>query len=154
MMIRAKFRCLHTYHDWNGFSKAHLGPVYPQKGEGIETIDAAENQKFWEASPTGEIDLSFPQNAGTGIFKPGDYYYVDIAPWSEDSEGLPWILDEMTSTYSQLRVKLARRWDAEDALRSGDFQMGIDNQKAWPTFQGKVGTKWAIVFTRAQATDG
>lgn len=75
-MTRAKFVCqsVSKSKHWNGSSEnkflytAKLNPV---------TGNSDENKKFWEATPSGQIELT---SILTDAFEPGKEYYVDFTP--------------------------------------------------------------------------
>ena len=49
-----------------------MQPVYSDKPD-------SENKSFWEATPTGSIELSIDNVNATKLFKVGKSYYVDFS---------------------------------------------------------------------------
>lgn len=87
-MTRAKFKC--DSINRSGYSKivdgkpvkvemrtVRLTPVY---GNGDPNH---ENTRFWEASPSGQIELGCVNLAAAEMFDIGKEYYVDFSPAGE-----------------------------------------------------------------------
>ena len=71
MTTRAKFYVLSkTIFAGQGGVKVTMQPVYSNDPE-------SENKKFWEATPTGTIELGIKSEAGAE-FEPGAEYYIDF----------------------------------------------------------------------------
>lgn len=70
MSVRAKFTCSMT-QEWAGGNRtARLHPVWAGP-------DASEEDKaFWEASPSGSLELTITNPAAMGFFKAGTRYYL------------------------------------------------------------------------------
>ena len=71
MQIRAKFKVDEVAQTTYG-SKLRASPVYSSGSE--------ENKKFWEATPTGSLDVTCVKAEVLAGFKPGDEFYLDITP--------------------------------------------------------------------------
>ena len=138
-MATAKFRCMEISQFWNGMSTSvRFLPVMPKSEPGQDQYDedgaSLENRAFWEATPSGEATLLFVSHDPTG-FELGKCYYIDMEP----AENGKWELYERTQHESQLDIVLKKGWP-------NTVKMSINNQGAWPTFAGKVGASWSVVF--------
>jgi hypothetical protein len=82
-MIRAKFRV------------DEVIPGGPEKGpQNAETVlmrpvtpdkdPMGENQKFWNATPSGEIKMTITNPEAWGSFRPGMECYVDFTPAEQE----------------------------------------------------------------------
>lgn len=72
-MIRCKFVVSSkTQHAYGGEELA-ASPVY--QGE-----EGSENAKFWEATPSGTLELSGVKNGSLEGLKPGQEFYLDLTP--------------------------------------------------------------------------
>lgn len=147
MSVRCKFRCMSLMtHAENGVT-VNLLPVIAKSKHWPEGSE--ENRMFWEATPSGEATLVFKPEAEVP-FKSGQFYYIDLTemPGSENKDH--WKLWELVEHEHSLGVKVSLGWsnDRPDLAR-GDLSMQIENLGAWPAFQGKVGTRWEVVFTPA-----
>jgi hypothetical protein len=146
--VRAKFRVLDITEKWDESWIAKLGPVM-QRGSNSE-----ENQSFWEASPSGECELTFHKEHE---LKVGAYYYIDMVP---DEEG-DWELGRVTKNsggYGEVYLSHHRSYDYRDkpsGLLYGNLTIGIDGSKtkALDAF-GEAGGKWKVTFTFAESSDG
>ncbi len=68
--VRAKFVVLDARND--GYSETvSMIPVY-------STDPEHENKKFWDATPSGKLDLYIQNPAAFGIFHQGQEYYLDF----------------------------------------------------------------------------
>ena len=93
--VRAKFRCLEVtkrYSHTTGPSSGHpdaaendvfthrvkLAPVFGSKTG--RSAKCPENEAFYAATPSGEIELSTVSEAAAAAFVPGQAYYVDFTP--------------------------------------------------------------------------
>lgn len=73
-MVRAKFyvQSVATFGDGGG-ARVVLLPVY-------STDPEHENKKFWNATPSGTIDMSINNPDAVAEFVEGQEYYVDFSP--------------------------------------------------------------------------
>lgn len=85
-MVTAKFKCnfvskVNTADNWQG-TKVVMNPVGPTYDkDGKETWPAdSDNQRFWDASPSGELMLYVKNPAAVAEFVEGKEYYLDIRP--------------------------------------------------------------------------
>jgi len=152
-MVRAKFRCMEISHFFNGDgTKVRMLPVmakcsrFPNEEDDVSEEDSA----FWEATPSGEAEVSMAGMTDAS-FVLGSCYYIDMEP----GEG-PWTLDVISCTATQREILLRLPWDvrpqetAGGSLRQATIKMNIGNQSAWPTFEGPgAGSKWQVTFTAA-----
>lgn len=73
MSVKAKFRCSEVAHvDYgNGYSvsKVLLFPVYD---------NSEENKEFWNATPTGRLEMDIRNEAAAKHFEAGKEYYLSI----------------------------------------------------------------------------
>lgn len=77
-MVRAKFYVMSktqfaTQHNDMVSFKIQLQPVYG---------DTPENKAFWNATPSGMIEMSVRPEVGE-MFQPGQQFYVDFTPVQE-----------------------------------------------------------------------
>jgi len=108
-----------------------------------------ENEIFWKYTPSGSAKLTF---MGACDYQPGAYYYIDMT-LAEDGE---WTLDLVTRRGNGSGdVELASTWKpvTEGGLRHGKLEMGIDSARVIDLF-GLPDSKWNVVFTYAEASDG
>lgn len=66
--LRAKFACL-SVQKWVNSEQVKLLAV---------TKDSEENKAFWDATPSGQVDMSITNSAAFGSFEPGAEYYLDF----------------------------------------------------------------------------
>ena len=71
-MVRAKFYAYSITHFTGGGARVELLPVF-------STDPADENKKFWDATPTGKIEMHIKGEAAQS-FVVGQEYYVDFSP--------------------------------------------------------------------------
>lgn len=69
MPVRAKFQCVKR--ELHG--GVTLRAVYSEDPE-------HENKAFWEATPSGEIEMHITEPDAADFFKLGREYYVDFTP--------------------------------------------------------------------------
>ena len=69
--IRCKFTCLSVVKTPHGTEEVEFMPVTP-------TADRPENEKFWQATPTGSARLGIDNPAAQDQFQVGHSYYFDI----------------------------------------------------------------------------
>jgi len=147
-MIRAKFRCMGVTYRWDKTQRVEMLPVtHKESHTSGGEVDAEENLQFWNATPAGNIDLTFSAEQPCD-FEPGAYYYIDF---EESPEGR-WVLDKVTQLSGSLEVSLGASWGG-DFVQYGTIKMTIDNEVAWKHLDGKAGKKWAVTFTFAEASD-
>lgn len=74
MMVRAKFRIEQiTTYAGNGGKTVTMRPVYSSDPE-------HENKKFWDATPSGSIEMFIKSGEAADQFVVGKEYYVDFTP--------------------------------------------------------------------------
>jgi hypothetical protein len=87
MSVRAKFRCdsitLMMGYRYDKDAKTNV-PV-PSRSISMSPVygngnPEHENTKFWEASPSGKLDLNVVNAAAADMFEVGKEYYLDISP--------------------------------------------------------------------------
>lgn len=93
--VRAKFRCLEVTRRYshtaepsvhNGHAPEHdvfqyrvkLAPVFGTKSG--RSAKCPENEAFYAATPSGEIELTTVSESAASAFTPGQAYYVDFTP--------------------------------------------------------------------------
>jgi hypothetical protein len=87
VVTTAKFRCnlvskVNTADGWQG-TKVSLNPVGPSYEGGNPVWPAnSDNEKFWDASPSGELNLWIKNPAAAAVFVEGKEYYIDFRPAS------------------------------------------------------------------------
>jgi hypothetical protein len=69
MSVRAKFKVTSVTATTYGQERVVMAPVYSEAGE---------NREFWNATPSGSIDLGIDNKAAHGALKLGREYYVDF----------------------------------------------------------------------------
>ena len=76
MRVRAKFRVdsIERQIMYNG-SERHTVKMAPVSGN-----DSAENKKFWEATPSGKLEIGCAKAETASLFQLGGEYYVDFTP--------------------------------------------------------------------------
>ena len=141
-MIRAKFRCMSVTRKWDGHEIVEFKPVN-RSGD-----QDPENQKFWDATPSGEAQLTFKGPCG---YEPGDYYYIDMG----QSEDAKWFLHSVTRTIDNAgEVYFHRSWaEIQEGLEHGSVKMWINFPETLDLF-GAPDSKWAVTFTHAEPNDG
>ena len=88
MRVRAKFQCtsITRQHNrgWSGTppSETHTVHFMPVSGN-----DSEENRKFWEATPSGKVEIGCAKAETAGLFELGKDYYLDFTPADESSDG-------------------------------------------------------------------
>lgn len=70
-MTRSKFKVEEIAQTTYGTS-LRASPVY-------SSDPAHENKKFWDATPSGKLELNCANSAALAGFKPGDELYVDVS---------------------------------------------------------------------------
>jgi len=140
-MIQAKFRCMSVAKKWDGTETVEFRPVNRGKNKD------PENQKFWDATPSGEASLTF---RGPGGFEPGDYYFINT---TLGESGL-WLLHYVTRhADGGGEVYLGREWtQTGSGLVSGYLKMGVNYREVVDAF-GEANTKWDVEFVHAEKSD-
>jgi len=144
-MIRAKFRCMEVVLRWDKTRRVELLPVNNHVTEG--QASDTENHDFWKATPSGKLNLTYTAEQDCQ-FVAGEYYYVDLEHHADGS----WLLEPVEQRVTSLTVGFNAPWQGE-LLHQGHLEMSIDNEAAWPAFVGKVGSKWRVSFSWAEASD-
>ncbi|MDP9350386.1 MAG: hypothetical protein M3P51_02420 [Chloroflexota bacterium] len=70
--VRAKFQVIGVSHV-GGTQQVTAIPVYSPDPE-------HENKKFWDATPSGRLELYIQNPAAFGTFQQGREYYLDFTP--------------------------------------------------------------------------
>lgn len=78
MTVRAKFRVASVERHEYGAENVRMLPVY----DGGED---SENRTFWQASPSGKIEMHINNPDAHGIFEPGSEFYIDFTPAASPS---------------------------------------------------------------------
>lgn len=152
--MRAKFRCLSVTHRLTSGGKStdtsvELKPVIAKSSSWPGGSE--ENVRFWSATPTGEANWVYRDVPANVPFVVGSYYYIDL----EEIEGEPcdrsWKLWKVEHTESTLTVQLGLGWEQDSRLASASLSMGIENRGAWPVFENKAGSRWAVMVSDADA---
>ena len=137
--IRAKFRCMEVSRDWRGIQVAKFLPVNRSKNQD------PENAQFWEATPSGEAQLTFMREMP---FEPGDYYYIDMMPEGD------WTMEHVTRHETCGEVYLRFPWASSDkGFQHGFLKMSLNYLNVLDLF-GKPGEKWDVTFSFAEKSDG
>lgn len=68
-MLRAKFKCTERRHPGG----VKLEAVYSDDPE-------HENKKFWDATPTGSLEMWITEEETARFFELGAEYYIDFTP--------------------------------------------------------------------------
>jgi hypothetical protein len=140
-MIQAKFRCMSVTRKWDNTEIAEFRPVNRGKDKD------PENQKFWDATPSGEAALVFNGPSG---FDPGDYYYVNMTPEADSR----WTLCSVTRHQDQSGEAYFRcEWiETSSGLVSAHLKMGVNYPEVVDAF-GKPNAKWKLEFVHAEKSD-
>lgn len=143
-MIRAKFRCMRVSHEWNGHRLVELRPI--ARGRGKDP----ENERFWDATPSGECHLHYPKWEEDTLFKPGDYYYLNMIP-TEDGT---WSLHTWTvNDGGHGNVTLSLSGNAKnDSPYYGTVMMGLSGRETLALF-GEPGSTWRVEFVWAEKSE-
>ena len=157
--VRCKYRCLGVHTRWNGGSTVELAPVLASERH-------PENAIWWDATPSGEIKI---ETGSECLFEVGAYYWVDLErldagpPEDEYEKRLCYRLNYITdwgghievsldSGYAQKQVR-KNYWVTDTGIIKGEFKASINNEAAWPAFQGHAGSYWRVVYTFAGPSD-
>jgi len=71
-IVKAKFRCDTVTRDAHGGEKSKSSAVYDS--------GLPEDKVFYEASPSGSLEIYVNNKAVHGFFVPGQAYYLDFTP--------------------------------------------------------------------------
>jgi hypothetical protein len=74
-MTRAKFVVLSIKKNSSDplAAQVELGAVY-------SSVPGSENKAFWQATPSGKIEMYINNPEGAKLFELGEEYYVDFSP--------------------------------------------------------------------------
>lgn len=76
--VRAKFKVVGIRRSqWSSDKEVQTIEMQPVTGG---TSEEHENRKFWEATPSGKIELGCVNLAAASRFELGKEYYVDFTP--------------------------------------------------------------------------
>lgn len=143
--VRAKFRCMRVTKSWDKTTTVVLSPV----------TEKTDDEGFWKYTPSGECELSYYQEDPP--FEPGAYYYIDLQPVSEHSEGI-WAHNEKTDQgngQGTVKLSVSPFYDYRNpkpGMRHSRLELGIDSQPAFDAL-GEPGSFWRVSFTFAEASD-
>lgn len=73
MSVVAKFVVAHV-DSYASNSNVHMHPVCPPADD--SKVTSAEDGAFWQATPSGKIELMVNNPAAAEQFQPGDTFYV------------------------------------------------------------------------------
>ena len=71
MMVRAKFVVTKAGPYANGYGEVWLSPVYSEDPN-------HENKAFWDATPSGSIQMTINNQKAFEQFEPNKEYYIDF----------------------------------------------------------------------------
>jgi len=142
MSVRCKFRCMSVTRHVDSGTIIEFLPVL---AKGKHTPEGSEeNSRFWDATPSGDVKLTYKPGLDGTRFEVGGYYYIDLL---EAGSSQSWKLWELSQRENSLVVRLGLGWSYERILTHAELMLDIHNQGAWAPFQGKVGTHWTVTFT-------
>lgn len=70
--VRAKFR-VSKLDKFDQGTRVEMAPVYSEDPK-------HENKHFWDATPSGRLDMVIKNEAAAELFEEGKEYYLDFAP--------------------------------------------------------------------------
>lgn len=73
---RCKFRCTSIETFEHGGVKVRLSAVYPQGTDGFK--HSAEDHAFFNATPSGSVEMLIQNPYGAELFQPGADFYLDF----------------------------------------------------------------------------
>lgn len=73
---RCKFHCNKVENLEYGGVIVHLGAVYPNKD--VDGYEHGEDHAFFNATPSGTLQMQIQNPYGAELFQPGDDFYLDI----------------------------------------------------------------------------
>jgi len=147
MRTRAVFRCLSITECLESVWSVSLGPVTQKTGKGFP-----ENEKFWEYTPSGKIELFFK---GSMSFKVGKFYYVDI----EESKEGRWVVSQVDLQRDSGTLKLSAYWTSPQAeddgfMIHGEVSFGLSGKGTKPLDLGMPGEhNFDVFFIAHQYTE-
>lgn len=116
--VRAKFRCMEvTDRKWDDQETVKFLAVH---GNG----DNEENKQFWEASPSGKMELTIKNPDSWGLFKSGSYYYLDFTLGDKPSE---FEGDPIVATKWRVH-RVARNWESSTEIGLSPLQGHWDKE--------------------------
>jgi len=68
--MRAKFNCYSVMRITGGGEQSVL--------QAVTDDGTPENESFWNATPSGRLEISITNPAAQGFFSPGTAYYLDF----------------------------------------------------------------------------
>lgn len=156
-IITAKLRCMHSNETWEGLFLLDFYPVKPRRiADRIEEDGSAENERFWKASPSGELDL---KHEGAAPFRPNGCVKVHMERVDDVPDGERfWKLSQVAIGDGYIEVSFYLPWSREHAMRDGTMKLRIDNEEAWAPFveaalsafiRHQAGSSWRFVFEPA-----
>lgn len=74
--VIAKFRVQPPIENYGGNVNVKLTAVMPSSDD--EEVTRDENERFWEATPTGELKMSITNVAAAEQFQIGDDWYLEL----------------------------------------------------------------------------
>lgn len=120
-MIRSKFRLLSISDHGKGKLVAHLRPVSPRSQ--WEPEGSEENTAFWEATPSGEVDIAL-EALPESCREVGAAVYVDVYPVEEADGEHPWHFGDCLFSAWSFNLTLHPKGLA------GKVELGITNRSA------------------------
>ena len=160
MMTRMKLRVMERVERWDGVGNAEFYPVMPRSVDG-ET-GSAENERFWESSPSGELRLRWRMK--TPPVDAGACYYFDLERVADAYDPActerRWLLQSVSDHGNSITIEMLLHWPERDAVLdphapvSGELKLQITNRAVWEQFLGHVGSWWVMTMLPAQDTGG
>jgi hypothetical protein len=78
MTTRAKFKCDEIKRSLYGPEEMHTVVLMPVYGGGSHA--SADNRAFWQATPSGRVELGCINLEAAKMFELGKCYYLDFSP--------------------------------------------------------------------------
>lgn len=147
-MVRSKFRLLTITEDFhhNPLVRYTFRPVMPKFHKDDPGDTAEENKVFWQATPSGELELAYRESKMPRLIG-GACYYVDLVELDDEHA---WRVQMLTQMSGTLEVSFAaHQHGGDDLFQYGRLKLGINNRKAWPIFEGKIGKTFGLDLTKA-----
>lgn len=76
MAVKAKFKVSSEQTFEYGGQKLFLNAVVPQIIDGQPEFENPEDESFWNATPSGSMEIQITNPAAAEQFQPGDSFYV------------------------------------------------------------------------------